>query len=361
MSTSSATQPSRATQSELARLAGVSRWTINRALLGDESVNASTRERISRLAKQHNYRPSAAARAMRNQQTKHIGVLIRNNPTDRMTHMMTFETILGLNEGLEAGGYVLSIIRITDIEASLAQQSRAFKEHMLDGMITLCGLPQRIFDRLQDQMRSVVFVESALWQESRCIRRDEVFSGYECARRMIDLGYRDLLYIGHPGTPDRVTEAENGDRRRTGAQRAADEAGLELREASLAYTSTETFREMSELFRVITPQTGVIISQAYAARWFAHAAAAVGLVPPHHFGLACCDDGYDVSSMWPGLCRVGFDRFGLGVKAAEMMRAVLETPSAAAALASQEIQGEWRPGNTAWGPTQPQSYQVRHS
>ena len=54
----------RVTIRQLARLSGVSIGTVSRALNGYSDVNADTRERIIRLAREHDYTPAAAARSL---------------------------------------------------------------------------------------------------------------------------------------------------------------------------------------------------------------------------------------------------------------------------------------------------------
>jgi len=92
-----------------------------------------------------------AARAMRTRKTTQVGVLVRNRPGySRHTHPLAFETILGINEGLQSVGYVLSIIGVGDvIEAS---ESRVFQEHILDGMVVIDAMPDVVVDEINQRM-----------------------------------------------------------------------------------------------------------------------------------------------------------------------------------------------------------------
>jgi DNA-binding LacI/PurR family transcriptional regulator len=95
----------------------------------------------------------------------------------------------------------------------------------------------------------------------------------------------------------------------------------------------------------LQPDTAIICYSTTYARWLAHYAASLRLCPGYDFGLVCCDDSHDLGRQWPGLSRVSFDRFGMGVRAGRMMINVLQGKSAP----SIRIRNRWHPGNTAWG------------
>ena len=68
------------TLNDIARQAGVSPQTVARVLSGTNKENRPSSieraQKIRELARQLNYRPNAAARAMNNRQTQNIGVLV---------------------------------------------------------------------------------------------------------------------------------------------------------------------------------------------------------------------------------------------------------------------------------------------
>jgi LacI family transcriptional regulator, gluconate utilization system Gnt-I transcriptional repressor len=66
----------RLTLADVARLAGVSAITASRALRGTRAVDAALVERVQRAAKQLNYVPDPAARALASARSSHVAVLI---------------------------------------------------------------------------------------------------------------------------------------------------------------------------------------------------------------------------------------------------------------------------------------------
>lgn len=341
------------TQQELALEVGVSRKTVSRALMGHPEVDEKTRARIKKMANSLGYRPSSAARVMRGEKNKQIGVVIRNNPRDRFTHLMVFEMILGINEGLQDDGYVLSIIRIGDVDKALEESSRVFKEEMLDGIVLCCCMPPAIESSIEQYTPNVVYCETNQWNESNCVRRDEYSAGQMAASKLIELGYRKIIWIRHPpftpkdnySSPVHYIEQ---DRENGLFDVFASHSDVSVQDFPIAYDSPITFSRACDFIRNLTPDVGVIAPSLYQARWLQSACASLGRNPPYDFGLVCCDDSTDISTMWPGLSRVKFDRFEMGYIAANLMLKQLDESKGVAS--SELVKCGWVAGNSAWGP-----------
>lgn len=71
---------------EIARRAGVSRSTVSYALSGKRTVSPETRARIQQVIEEFDYRPNAAARALKEGRTRTIGLFIPP-PARRLTYM----------------------------------------------------------------------------------------------------------------------------------------------------------------------------------------------------------------------------------------------------------------------------------
>jgi DNA-binding LacI/PurR family transcriptional regulator len=282
---------------------------------------------------------------MRSKRSRQIGVLIRNNRGDRYTHPLTFETILGINEGLEAEGYVLSIVRIDDVQTDAAPGSRVFRERLLDGMVIIDSLPEHAEARVEKLVPNIVWADAGVWRDHWCVRRDEVDAGRRAAQALVDLGYRDIVWAGI--RPNGRLTSYSRTERLEGVRSVTDAAGIKLREIEVFDGRAD--HAPAELDAVLRPHVGVIAYGVYQARAIQQLAATVRRVPGYDFGLVSCDGSRDIERFWPGLSRVGFDRFGLGVEAARLMIALVERPEEP--LSSVRIPGEWQPGNTAWGPT----------
>jgi DNA-binding LacI/PurR family transcriptional regulator len=113
-------------------------------------------------------------------------------------------------------------------------------------------------------------------------------------------------------------------------------------------------RCLPQLLERLSPDVGMVMLDAYGAQKVATAASSIGLQTGYHYGVVCCDDQeHSTERPWPGLSRVSFDRYAMGVQAAEMMLRALQEPTEgdpAVDCTSYMMRGQWVCGNTAWGP-----------
>lgn len=284
---------------------------------------------------------------MRSGRTNVVGVLVRNRREQPLAHLVGYETILGINEGLEGEGLVLAVIRAEDVASTFNSHSRVFEEHMLDALVVLAEVEDRIAQTVEALVGLCIWVETPQWDDVGCLRRDERFSGAECARRLLDLGYREVVYIAPPDLPADAARDYSRDERESGAMEVLGASPATVRRVEFDWNASASWGRTPELLSSLSRDTGVLVSQETQAKWLVHAASSLGVCPGRDFGLVCCDDSHELSTLWPGLSRVSFDRYGMGVEAAQM---VTEALDGGGKPASRKVRGRWCPGNTAWGP-----------
>ncbi len=329
---------------EIAKEAGVSTYTVSRVLNGLASQSRISEQRavqIQDIANRLGFRPNSAARAMRQQKTRQLGVLIRNNAGDRYTHPLAFETICGINEGLEPEGFVLSIVRIGEVADG--QESRVFREQVLDGMFVIDSLPDHLEKRVEQLVPNVVWADAGIMRDVNCVRRDEMAAGALAARHVANLGYKRAVWFGIPER-SRFPRHYSLFERREGVRRTCREAGVELVEVE--QPDDDRYAISHRLAGELRGDTCVIVYDTYRARWLQSFAAGARRRPGWDFGLVCCDDAHSNQVQWPGLSRATFDRYELGLTASRLMHRVMEGGRAE----SVSVGCTWHPGDTAWGP-----------
>ncbi|OXM15518.1 LacI family DNA-binding transcriptional regulator [Paenibacillus herberti] len=110
---------------DIAKQAGVSISTVSYALNGSPKVTAETSARILAIAKELQYTPNAAARNLKKQETKVIGVFLSD-----FNGAFYGELLQGMKEGLKQSGYDL-------VACSGKQSHRLLPQRMIDGAIVL--------------------------------------------------------------------------------------------------------------------------------------------------------------------------------------------------------------------------------
>jgi LacI family transcriptional regulator len=335
-----------ATLKQIAEEVGVSCMTVSNVLNRKcKEVRPSARRRalrIREIAARMNYRPHAAARAMRSQRTRQIGILIRNAPDERYFFPEAYETILGVNEALESAGYTATIVRIGDVRD--LDRMRAFSERLCDGMIVVGAVPEDVVKRVEEEMSHRIWMESYVWRSTGCVRRDEVGAGMTAAQHAVEKGYRRILWFS-PATGLAIPDFYSEDRF-AGICQIAQEHGVPVEKLELRswYELPQPLPISGEWFK---PDTCFIARDVGFAMRLSHATAGLGLRPGFEYGLISCEDNFQARMCWPELCWVTNPRFEMGQKAAEMMLRMLQENKP---LPSRRFGCELHAGSTAAGP-----------
>ncbi len=178
------------TQSQIAKLAGVSRATVGRVVNNCDDVNPETRERILSIMKEHNYQPNRAGQALVIQQKKmKIGCIIikSDNPF--------FDQ---LNEGIrdkaeELKQYGIEVI-LKSVPFTAPEQLSAIDQMLAENLTALVIQPtveKTVCDKLEEIERSgipVVTVNTDMpgYQSSFCyIGNDFYMCGQTAANLMM--------------------------------------------------------------------------------------------------------------------------------------------------------------------------------
>jgi LacI family transcriptional regulator len=185
------------TMGDIAKKAGVSRATVSYVLnqRHQDRLQPETQQRVLEAAEALGYRPNLAARSLKNRKTHMVGVLVQNEPHNRLTHPLTWAFVLGINDGLAHSGYTMSLVRLTDVVEDGGLSSPVFTGHLLDGMLVVNQIPQDLEERVEELVPQCVWVDSNIWRAERCIRRDEVHAGKTAMQALASLDYRRVICL----------------------------------------------------------------------------------------------------------------------------------------------------------------------
>ncbi len=318
-----------ATIKQIAKFAGVSLPTVSHVLNKRGQFTEQTKQKVFAAARELGYTPNGAARAMRSQRTRQVGVVFLNEPSRVSAVPHTHFLISGVNAGLEAADYLLCLVRLSDVEAG-ASASRVFRERLLDGVIVLNSVGPQVESRIKKLGCPTVWADTNHWHASACIRRDEREAGALAANALIAGGSKRIVWVG----PSPVSTSE-GDHfsfaeRREGAKSAAMVAGVDWIELLHAQYWTDALHHDLKPFlseRDPSRRTGILAYDGiYRGPLVMTAAMLERLVPGVDFALAACDESPLTTDLFPMMTRVAFDRFALGKRAAEMLIQRIERP-----------------------------------
>ena len=116
----------------LAKLCGVSRGTVDRALNGRAEVSEKTKSRILRMAAKHGYKPNELGRALVTGRTMTVGVIVFDLANSFFT-----EIVSALEASLREMGYRM-LLSLSQKDSALEIESiDYFAQKKVDGLVLM--------------------------------------------------------------------------------------------------------------------------------------------------------------------------------------------------------------------------------
>jgi len=179
---------------DIARRARVSHSTVSRALRGSLLISNETTDRICLIAQEMGYRPSAAARSLKTNQTRALGVIVRN-----IDDPFFSEILQGIEDIAQAEGYSLFISSSQNESDRERMIVNAMREHRVDGVIICSTAFSTSQSReLVEHSVPIVVVNNQAAEDYRyAIHHDDVDGSRQVTRHLIGLGHRYIAYLGN--------------------------------------------------------------------------------------------------------------------------------------------------------------------
>lgn len=181
---------------EIARRSGVSRSTVSYALSGKRAVSETTRQRIQEVIKELDYRPNAAARALKEGRTRTLGLVIP--PVGGRLTFMQLDFVASVMEA--AARADLDVL----LSSSGGDHDQSFERivggRRVDGVILM---EIRLHDPRPSRLRRaglpfVTIGRTAQPQEMCWVDMDYAALVGRCVDHLADLGHRDIALINRP-------------------------------------------------------------------------------------------------------------------------------------------------------------------
>lgn len=189
---------------DIARLAGVSKATVSRALAHSPRVNEETRNRILELARSLKYTINIGAQNLRMKQNRTIAVVI---PVDPATHQQLSDpfllTMLGsLADALTAQGFEMLFSRISTKQFDAA--AAPFDTGRVIGIIMVgqWGMHEQLNQLAARQVPIVVWGAQLPQQLYCCIGSDNSSGGQLATEHLIAQGRRRIAFFGDITLPE---------------------------------------------------------------------------------------------------------------------------------------------------------------
>lgn len=311
-----------ATIKDVAALAGISYTTVSHVVNKTRPVSKEVRLKVEEAIARLDYVPSAVARSLKAKTTATIGLLVPNSLNPYFA-----ELARGIEDYCERNGYCVILCNSDDNPDKQRSYLRVLLEKRIDGLIVAsAGGDVGLAEGLASVRTPMVIVDRGLdGLEADLVRIDHEYGAYLATRHLLELGHRDIAFIGGPA------DTSVAQMRQAGYCRALEEAGIELATGRMLdsdFTSTGGYRAAASLLEH-QPPNAIFAANDMIGIGVLRAAAERNVRVPSELSVIGFDDIQMSRYVYPALTTVGQSILQLGEMAAEVLLRRIATPALA--------------------------------
>ena len=184
---------------EISRMTKLSIATVSHALNGTRAVSAESKSKVLKAAKKIGYRPNMAARILKTNKSKTIGLAIPRVERDKATNYFYMDIVAGVHARLEEEGYSLIIGTYRESSGDGALFSLDILERQwADGLLVV---PRSMEERsIQEIVKSgvpFVLIDREIKSSSYgSVVSDNKKGSFEAVKLMCEKGKRKIAFVG---------------------------------------------------------------------------------------------------------------------------------------------------------------------
>ena len=289
------------TLKDIAKAVGVRESTVSRVLNNSPNpirISEITREKILKIAKEWNYQPNAAARALSTQKTGHIGFILSDTVTDGWSNAYFAQQFAGVELAARERGYSLlvSMYNLSNIDTFVIP--RKIGQRNVDGVVLTGFVQAAVVEQFKKFEIPCICINTNVEVEKiiATVGSELAKGKFEAIRYAAGLGHRRILFDAgvHPNT------RREGERLIQMAKEGAETSSCEISLVDIPdnrsdYTLAKPLLDYWQKLSVATRPTVVMVSDHTAQEL---------LREIHHRGLRCPEDVSVISN-----CDTTFSKF----------------------------------------------------
>lgn len=218
------------TIADIARLAGVSKSTVSRALNDSPLIGEETKARIHSLAREHNFQINAPARRLSTQRSRTIAFVTHAYHKDfSVADLFGLEIMGGVSSGLASREYDLLVIHVDPHDTKWAQQY--YDTGRVDGFILMTATRKQSHVKALLELGApfIVWGVPQAKQKYCSVTGDNLTGGRLATEHLISTGRKRIGFIGGP---EYELEVQH---RLAGYENALREAGRDVDRSLVEY------------------------------------------------------------------------------------------------------------------------------
>ncbi|MDO5033990.1 MAG: LacI family DNA-binding transcriptional regulator [Actinomycetaceae bacterium] len=275
----------RVTQTDVARMAGVSRQLVSLVVNDDPRVSPESRKAVLDAIERTGYRPNRMARSLAMARSGVIGVVVPD-----FQNAFFGELIQHIRAASEAEKLIPFATAAEGQEASAAIER--FVDFGVDGLILVAPtLTQEQLDAYAKATPTVILTSSEAPESADLIRTDDQQGSLACAQTLTAGGFAPLAFIGRK----RFENASSLTARAKGYRRAVE--GMQ-EPIVVMLEGHEGDREIEKILDDLGPGSGIVAHDDALAFTIVSIALSRGMTLGHDLGITGFDNTY--LSQFPG-------------------------------------------------------------
>ncbi len=184
----------RVTTKDIARICGVSRGSVDRALHDKPGISRATREKVLRVSREVGYRVDLLARGLVKGKTSAIGVVVFD-----LAHEFFAELVSAIMDCARAAGYFAHVALSGKDRGEETAALERLAGLNVDGFLILPVGKGREFERyLSSLNRPLVCIANRLSKKWPFVGLDDRLATAEAVRYIASRGYRRIVYVSPP-------------------------------------------------------------------------------------------------------------------------------------------------------------------
>ena len=300
---------------DVAREAGVSISTVSKALNNCYSISGETTTHVKEVAKRLSYTPNARAQTLARQLNKEVTLLTDLHRDIAFSNPHLFEIMAGAEEALSMKGYSLTV-KNCNPDTICTYVSDLFDCKGSDGILLHVSVVTReLATLLANRKIPHITIGKPEFSNSLCwIDNNNQFSGEIAAGYLLDMGLRDIAFIG--GTDEDKISHD----RMLGANARLRGEKLQLTSVRKGdSTVQEGMRMCYELLSQGEIPEAIICANNLLAFGCLSALQNRGIKVPDEVSLITFDDYPLAQYTSPTLSNVSIDLYDMGIEAAKIL------------------------------------------
>jgi LacI family transcriptional regulator len=191
-------RPSTITIKDIAKLLGVSKSTVSRALKDHPDISEETKQAVRSIAESFHYRPSQLALSLRYKQSKLIGLII-----PQIYNFFFPSVIKGIEEIVRKQGYNLIILQSNESFETEVDNVDFLLANNVEGILACVSRETSDFDHFQYVINSkipIVFFDRVPKDlNADMVLLDDISGAYQATHHLIQRGRKNIaICVGKP-------------------------------------------------------------------------------------------------------------------------------------------------------------------